>query len=229
MTLLIQPGNSYFCTDGTDPAILYVSGAILSPALTPNTWGGPRNTACRHSESISALKAIELVEAAQRAMAIGLPFNRHLTVHWEKSGLTDLQAAEATGRMLKLITDWARKKGFAVPYAWVRENGPDKGSHVHILLHLPEGFAMGLSRRWYRAATKCRRPRNGAVKTRRIGGTARSAVLASEWYQANLAKLLHYLLKGVDEPTAEALGLDAWAAGGDIAGKRLSISFKLRA
>jgi hypothetical protein len=229
VTLLIQRGNSHFCSDGTDPAILYESGAILSPALTPNTWGGPRNSASRHSAGITALKAVELVEAAQRAMAIGMPFNRHLTVHWEKSGLTDLQAAEATGRMLKLITDWARKKACAAPYAWVRENGPAKGSHVHILLHLPDGLAMSLTRRWYRAATKCRRPRNGAVKTRRIGGTASAAVSASEWYQANLAKLLHYLLKGVDEPTAKALGLDAWAAGGDIFGKRLSISSKLRA
>jgi hypothetical protein len=44
-----------------------------------------------------------------------------------------------------------------------------------------------------------------------------------------LAKLLHYLLKGVDERTGNALGLDDWAAGGDIFGKRLSISSKLRA
>ena len=88
---------------------------------------------------------------------------------------------------------------------------------------------MGLTRRWYRAATKCQRPRNGAVKTLRIGGTARSAVSASEWYQANLAKLLHYLLKGVDAQTAKALDLDTCEAGGDIAGKRLSISSKLRA
>lgn len=226
--LLIQRGNSHFCTDGTDPAILYMSGATLPPPPTPSTWGGPRNSASRHSENICALKAVELVEAAQLAMAIGMPFNRHLTVHWEKSGLTDSQAAAATGRMLKLITDWARKKGFAVPYAWVRENGPGKGSHVHVLLHLPSGLAMSLTRRWYRAATKCRQPRNGAVRTRRIGGTARAAISASDWYQANLAKLLHYLLKGVAEPTAEALGLDAWAAGGEIAGKRLSISFQLR-
>jgi hypothetical protein len=172
---------------------------------------------------------VELVEAAQRAMAIGLPFNRHLTVHWEKSGLTDLQAAEATGRMLKLITDWARKKGCPAPYAWVRENGPDKGSHVHILLHLPNGLAMSLTRRWYRAATKCRRPGTGAVRTRRIGGTARAALSGSDWYQANLAKLLHYLLKGVDERTGEALGLDDWEEGGEITGKRVSISSKLRA
>jgi hypothetical protein len=162
-------------------------------------------------------------------MAIGMPFNRHLTVHWEKSGLTDLEAAKATGRMLKLIKDWARNKACAVSYAWVRENGLDKGTHVHILLHLPNGLAMSLTRRWYRAATKCRRPRNGAVKTRRIGGRARAAMSASDWYQANLAKLLHYLLKGVDEQTGRALGLDTWQEGGDIAGKRLSVSSKLRA
>lgn len=228
MTLLIQRGNSHFCADGTDPAILYESGGLPQTALTPNTWGGARNTACRQSDCIMALKAVELVEAAQRAMAIGMPFNRHLTVHWVKGGLTDAQAAEATGRIVKLITDWVRARGGAVPYVWVRENGPDKGSHVHILLHIPEGLGMRSSRRWFRISTKCARPRNGAVDTRCIGGTARAAASGSEWYQANLAKLISYLLKGVDERTGRALGLDEWGEGGDIAGKRLSISSKLR-
>ena len=75
-----------------------------------------------------------------------------------KGGLTDVQAASATGRMVQLITDWVRGQGGAMPYASVRENGPDKGSHVHILLHVPEGLAMRLTRRWYRTSTKCPRP-----------------------------------------------------------------------
>jgi hypothetical protein len=211
-----------------EPAILYVSGAFPEAALTPSTWGGPRNTATRLSENINALKAIELVEAAQKAMAIGMPYNRHLVVHWEKGGLSDAQGAAATGRLLKLITDWVRGRGCAAPYVWVRENGSDKGSHVHILLHMPDGLGMRLTRRWYRATTKCSKPRSGAVDTRCIGGTARAGFSRSDWYQANLAKLLHYLLKGVDEQTGRALGLDHWQEGGDIIGKRLSISALVR-
>jgi hypothetical protein len=174
------------------------------------------------------LKAIELVEAVQKAMAIEMPLNRHLVVHWEKGGLSDTQGAEATGRLLKLITDWVRGQGGAAPYVWVRENGRDKGSHVHILLHIPDGLGMRLTRRWYRATTKCLMPRSGAVDTRCIGGTARAGFSRSDWYQANLAKLLHYLLKGADERTGKALGLDGWLEGGAIVGKRLSISAKLR-
>ena len=92
------------------------------------------------------MKAIELIEAAQRALAIGLPFNRHLTVHWAKANLSDAEAAAATGRMIKLICDWARKHGGKVVHAWVRENGPDKGTHSHILLHIPQGLSLGLER-----------------------------------------------------------------------------------
>ena len=140
----------------------------------------------------------------------------------------DRDAAGATGRIVKLIRDWVRSQGGSAIYAWVRENGPDKGSHVHILLHIPEGLSLRLTRRWYRISTLCGRPPSGAVNTRCIGGTARSAFSGSDWYQANLAKLIHYLLKGVDERTGRALGLDEWAAGGGIAGKRLSISAGVR-
>ena len=50
-------------------------------------------------------------------MVIGMPSNRHVTVHWEKGGLFDVQAASATGRMVKLITHWVRGQGGARPYA----------------------------------------------------------------------------------------------------------------
>ncbi|MDQ3246725.1 MAG: hypothetical protein M3Q52_07530, partial [Pseudomonadota bacterium] len=92
MTLIKQRGNSRFRCSGTDGAILYKSNGPPPPTLHLNTWGGARNSASRQSDSISLLKAVELVEAAQRAMAIGLPFNRHLTVHWGRAKLTDAVA-----------------------------------------------------------------------------------------------------------------------------------------
>jgi hypothetical protein len=173
------------------------------------------------------VKAVEVVEAAQRAIAIGRPFNRHLSVHWERAGLTDAEAAGATGRMLKLIKDWLRRYG-GTAYTWVRENGDAKGSHTHILLHVPRGLSLRLTKRWYRLVTGCEaRDAKGAVVTKRIGGTAECAFYGSDWYLANLAYVVGYVLKGVETPDGIALELDRYGAGSTITGKRLSISGSL--
>lgn len=228
MALLIQRENSGCGCNGTGSANLYESSGPYPPAPHQRTWGGARNSASRRSTCISLLKAVELVEAAQRAIAMGRPFNRHLTVHWEKAGLTDAQAATATGSFVKLIVDWARRHG-GTCYAWVRENGERKGSHTHILLHVPRGLSLSLTKRWYRSVTgwKGRVP-SGALLTRRIGGTASSAFSGSDWYLCNLACVVGYVLKGVEARDGIALGLERHGVGGTITGKRLSISGCLR-
>lgn len=227
MTLMIQRENSVFCLSGTDAANLYESSGPYPPASRPNTWGGARNSASRQSDRISLEKAVKVVEAAQRAITIGRPFNRHLTVHWEKAGLTDAEAASATGRILKLVSDWLRKHG-GTSYTWVRENGDGKGSHTHILLHVPRGLSLSLTRRWYRLVTGCEaRDAKGAVVTRRIGGTASCAFFGSDWYLANLAYVVGYVIKGVEARDGIALGLERYGVGGTITGKRLSISGSL--
>ena len=229
MRLLKQPENRRSHSAGTDVAILCKSSAP-SPSSPPlATWGGARNRADRVSTSIGLLKAVEMVEATRRAIAVGLPFNRHLTIHWAKAGLRDGEAAAATGRMLKLIRDWVRKRGGDIAHVWVRENGPGKGSHVHVLLHLSDGVTLGgMTKRWYKIVTGWRgRVPSGAVKTKCIGGNARAAGSGSDWYEANLAWLVSYLLKGVDTATSVALGLDRRNEGGRIIGKRVAASTNL--
>lgn len=228
MTLLTQRENCDFGCNGTGHANLYESSGPYLPAPRFSTWGGACNSATRQSDSISLEKALEVVEAAQRAIAIGRPFNRHLTVHWEKAGLTDAQAAAATGSFVKLIVDWARRHG-GTSYAWVRENGERKGSHTHILLHVPQGLSLALTRRWYRTVTGWQgKLPSKAVRTVCIGGSARCALAGGEHYSANLAYVVSYLLKGVDEHGGIALDLDRYASGGEIQGKRVSISGSLR-
>lgn len=227
--LLIRAENGASALGGTCRAILYQSGGPSPLALPQNTWGGPRNSASRTSDCFNPLKAVELVEAAQQALAIGLPFNRHLTVHWEKANLNDAQAAKATGRLVKLIRDWVRKHGGTIAYAWVRENGPRKGSHSHLLLHIPEGLSMAFTRRWYAKVTGWRgRVPKHALKCVCIAHTARAGLSGSDWYLANLAWLVGYLLKGSDARTSEALGLSKSEEGGTIIGKRIAISLNLR-
>lgn len=236
---------------GTCRAIIAIatSGALDSA----QTWGGRRNSATRTSSSLSLNQATQIIEAAQFAAAIGLPFNRHVTIHWEQAGIPDCRAAWATGRFLKLAGDWVAKRGgrFSkvernrqrIAWAWVRENGDRKGSHVHILLHLPVNKIAGkngrpcadntpgkqrarlgnMSRRWLRSITG--KPyRVGTIKTARIGGTANAAMTAPAAYQVNLAAVVGYILKGASPVAAQTLGLERLEAGGILIGKRAATS-----
>ena len=50
-------------------------------------WGGKRNSALRTSSSLSLSQAANIIVAAQFAAAIGMPFNRMVTIHWEHAGI----------------------------------------------------------------------------------------------------------------------------------------------
>ena len=213
----------------------------------PSGWGGARNRADRVSGSLSLAQAKNIIEAAQFAAAIGLPFNRHVTIHWERAGVPDNRAAAATGRFLKLASDWVAKRlpqlennqrksnrATQIAWAWVRENGDAKGSHVHILLHVPPniitseirkqlGGLGGKQMRWLGSITG--NPyRPGTIRTERIGGTVRAAVTATAVYRANLAYVVGYITKGASLAAVRSLSLDRVEAGGEIIGKRAATS-----
>lgn len=210
---------------GTADAINISPSVASSPV---RRWGGRRNSASRTSDSLSLNQAANILEAAQFAAAAGMSFNRHITIHWEQAGVPDERAAWATGRFLKLAGDWiAKLRGeyagrFA--WAWVRENGERKGSHAHILLYLPAGVRIGrMQRRWLRSITG--KPYSAStIKTARIGGTAGAAQSAPAAYQANLAQVVGYVLKGASPAAARELGLERLEAGGRIMGKRAATS-----
>jgi hypothetical protein len=225
---------------GTDRAIKLSPSVSSSPA---QRWGGSRNSASRTSDSLSLDQAANIIEAAQFAAAAGMPFNRHLTIHWQQAGIPDERAAWATGRFLKLVGDWVARRGGRSPkigsnrqcfaWAWVRENDPVsgclyarnlKGSHVHILLHLPAGTRIGaMQRRWLRSITGL--PYSAStIKTARIGGTAGSALTAPAAYHANLGAVVGYVLKGACPAAAGELSLERLTAGGRIIGKRAATS-----
>ncbi len=206
-------------------------------------WGGARNRADRVSDNLSQSQASGIIEAAQFAAAIGLPFNCHVIIHWERAGVPHNQAAQATARFLKLASDWIAKSGAAVnkqtrdngprilsfAWVWARENDVSgyhsKGSHVHILLHLP--LALNWSgwrvRRWVSRLTG--KPyRAGVLRTTRIGGKVCAAFDTTAAYHANLSAVAGYLLKGTTVEAAKTLGLERLETGGRILGKRVATS-----
>ena len=216
----------------------------LSSGASDCNWGGKRNSASRTSSSLSLVQATNIIAATNYAAAIGLPFNRFLTIHWEQAGIADNQVAWATGRFLKLANDWLRKRGGRIAWVWVRENGDGKGSHVHILIHLPVNKITGengrgchvnktlgkqhtglgnMPRRWLRLITGSAYLAS-TIKTERIAGSARAAHASPAFYHANLMTVLGYVLKGADEQAAKSLHLVTVEAGGRIIGKRCGAS-----
>lgn len=195
-------------------------------------WGGARNRADRVSDGLTAKQVTALWRAVGRATDIGLPLNRHWTIHWGRLGLLDSEACTATGALLTLVRDWLRKQGLPFAYVWVRENDagdPDKGSHVHILLHLSEYVVWSgwRTRRWIERATG-RAYRTGASCTKVIGRSRKTAYAATEAFLVNLGAVAAYVAKGASIDAVEALGRDWSQPGGRIIGKRWGRSQNLR-
>lgn len=189
----------------------------------PIGWGGARNSRDRVSHALPLAKAEAIIDGAYRAIKIGLPFNRFVTIHFERAGLTDAQAAEAVSWIMRLATQWMRSKGYVIAHAWVRENDEGdgrKGSHVHILYHCPDTIPIGrMWPRWLRRVAG--RPyRAKAIKSKRIGGTVNAHAVSPAAYLQNLDRVLAYVCKGVAPADASMLGLPKQEAGGRIIGKR---------
>jgi hypothetical protein len=198
-----------------------------APPSAAATWGGKRNSARRVSETLSQHDAEKLISAARFAWQIGLPLNQHITIHWEQAGVPDDEAGPATSRFLRLASQWIAKRGGRFAYAWVRENGAGKGSHLHVLAHVPAGLSLGpIQRGWLRKITG-RTYLLGTIMTKRVGGTRSAAESMPDLFLRILAKVVGYQLKGAPAALAAKLGLTRLPQHGKIIGKRAGTSENL--
>lgn len=168
--------------------------------------------------------------AAQYALAIGKPLTRHLTVRLERQGVADADAVKAIGRLITLLRDHVRKTTDGeIAYIWSREHGAIIGGHVHILLHLPAGYIWQGKRvqRWIERISGYRYAK-GAIKTTRIGRTAKAHEQNPGLYLANLATVVGYLIKGTCPNAGAALELERIKAQGRVMGKRCGMSQSIR-
>jgi hypothetical protein len=239
------PCNSYLCKSagqwtGRTPAFEAAADSAGPPKHSPSNHasapnpalagspfksipgrGGTRNRADRRSMCLSRSADDNLAEAASYAAAAGMPFNRMTTLHWERAGVADPLAA--TGRFIKAISRLTRSRGYAFACLWVRENGPTKGEHVHILWHGPSHFP-DLSKQLRRIMTGCgARWAAGVRDTRAIGRGLSVAASGGEDYRANLDRGVEYVCKGADGEVLLALGREH-QLGGEIVGKRCGVS-----
>jgi hypothetical protein len=200
-----------------------LSGAPFDGKPARLTHGGARLRADRTSDALRPGQARAIILAAHHAHSIGEPFTRMLTVHWERAGIPDSQAAAATGKLTKLASDWTRRRGSRILWAWTRENDTGKGSHLHLLIACPAHLQVGrMWRRWLRTITG--RPyRAGTINTRRIGGALAAPNRDQGDYRANLWNAAAYVCKGVRPDDAALLGIGRVEAGGTVIGKRSAV------
>lgn len=192
--------------------------------------GGAGNRATATSDYLTLRQAQDLMASAQRALDLGKPLTRHLTVRLERQGVADADAVKAIGRLITLLRDHVRKTTDGdIAYIWSREHGAVIGGHVHILLHLPAGYVWQRQRvkRWIERISD-RRYRTGTIKTTRIGGTAHAHESNPNLYLANLATVVGYVMKGTCPKAGAALELERIKAQGPVMGKRCGRSQNIR-
>jgi hypothetical protein len=209
-----------------EPPFLY-RGAPHAVGFIPMPGrGGARNRAWRTTEALSEASARNLIEATCFAVHVDLPFNRMVTIHWDAARVAD--DLEATGLFLKLASDWLRRHGGKTAFVWVRENGPGKGRHVHILMHLPPDLAREFNRHQRRWLQSCGAEwRAKVLLSRPVGRSLRQALSGGADYEGNLSEALQYVLKGVDHRARETLGIERSEPGGQVVGKRCGVSMNI--
>lgn len=200
---------------------------IERPARRAFPHGGARNRGDRVSVFLTDRQCNNLIAASETALHICQPFNRFITIHWENGGIPDAGAAAATGRFVKLASDWMRARDHRLIWAWVRENDMGdgrKGSHVHLLIHVPlalDPLFRVMPLRWVKSILS-EDYRRRTLRTQRIK-YAQSIDHLCPAYQAELSGKVGYMLKGATRAAGEHLGLSRSGEGGRVIGKRSGV------
>ena len=194
-----------------------------SPAS--HTWGGARNFKQNASEHLSLEQCQRLIRAFNNSEKLGLPFNRHWTVHYEKAGVAEENATQFIGRLLKLVREYAGRHQKPFSCIWVREGGVKHGGHVHILMHLPPELSLrGRIRKWIRLAGGTSKRKVSKIAS--VGGRLNSSA-ATTHHKQNAQAVVGYLLKCASEAAGLKLGLSRFGVRATIAGKRCGYSQNL--
>ncbi len=211
---------------GTPVAVSYLNVGVGAHLPRTSRIGGARNHADRQSHSLSRAQATNLIAATAHATAIGLPFTRMITIHWEAAGVPLGLMAKATGRFTDLITKALARHGSRTAWLWVHENGDQKGGHCHLLVHVPAALVpvvTRLQKGWLRRITD--KPyRRRVIHSKPVGGRLGLEVGNPDLHAINLEAALFYVLKGASAAAASQLNLERLEPGGRVIGKRCGTS-----
>lgn len=211
---------------GTAHAISYLTSGVAALSACCTGRGGARNRADRESHALTVAQIGNLKAGERHAGAIGLPFTRMLTIHWEAAGVALEGMAKATGRFTDLLTKALARHGSKTTWLWAHENCGPKGGHCHLLAHVPADLVpiiTALQRGWLRRITG--QPyRARVIRSKPIGGRLGLEVGNPDLHAVNLEAALAYLMKGASPEAASQFGLERLEPGGRVFGKRCGTS-----
>ncbi|MCA0359197.1 MAG: hypothetical protein LCH78_20535 [Proteobacteria bacterium] len=210
------------------PSYLTIGGGAHSAG--GGGQGGARNRADRDSYALTVAQVANLIAAERYAQAIGLPFTRMVTIHWQAAGVPLAGMAKATGRFLDLMSKALARHGSPTAWIWTHESatakGQDKGGHCHMLAHVPAplvAVVANLQRGWLRRITG--QPyRARVILSKPIGGRLGLETGNPQLHAVNLQVAFGYLLKGASQEAAAQFGLERLEPGGRVIGKRCGTS-----
>lgn len=214
-----------FASSSVDPPISGASDSVRGGR------GGARNRADRQSEGMNAGQVDNLIAATRYAEAIGLPFTRMITIHWQEAGVALEQMVKATGDFIDLLSRSLKRWGSKTAWLYVHEGGVEKGGHCHLLIHVPASLVAAVSKaqkRWLRSITGLAY-RARVICSRPIGGRLDVENTNPALHALNLEAAFLYVLKGADKEASKAFGLIRLAAGGLVIGKRCGTSQNISA
>jgi hypothetical protein len=219
-------GNRSIPETGTTVAINNLRLGVPAHLPCSTGRGGARNSADRESHALTTAQISNLEAAERHARAIGLPFTRMITIHWQAAGVALEDMVKATGRFLDLLTKAVARHKSKTAWLWILENGDRKGGHCHLLVHVPAALVSLLTKLqigWLRRITG--NPyRKRVIHSKPIGGRLGLEAGNLELHAINLAAALGYVLKGANAEAAARFGLERLEAGGRIIGKRCGTS-----
>ena len=220
-------GKYQLFESGTQYAFKYLDIGGGVDSLSIEAIKGRKNEfSGKKTDCLSSDQARKLVDAKRFASAIGLPFTRLTTIHWESAGVAADALVKATGKYLDLLSKALKRAGVRPAYIWVQESGPQIGHHVHILVHIPSKALKRVDRwrfRWLKSITGKSYKRN-VINSRPIGGLLDLENGNQALFRENLEVIGDYMLKGVCPSVAKQFHLRRLQPGGICFGKRCGFS-----
>lgn len=189
--------------------------------------GGARRAGLTTSHALDERQCLLVLDAATRAMEVGAPFNRWITILWERGGVPPDGAAAATTQFLARFGEFLRRYGFKARWAYVHEGGRRNGIHAHILLHVPDRLDLlfrSRPRAWAATIVQAGYSK-GLIKAKRAPALPETD---PNRYAAWLEARVHYMLKSADADLEASLGLvgcgpKPWGQPSYVAGKRAAV------
>jgi hypothetical protein len=107
------------------------------PEAFPNHPEGIPDNAF-HGQPLALRHVRNLTNAEAFAASQGHRLTAHVTIHLRLAeGFTPERWATFQTDLFDKMSRWLKRQGLPVAFIYTREDGPKKGPHVHLLIHLP--------------------------------------------------------------------------------------------